>query len=53
MSRAEMLASVALWDVPKQENAVRAMQFFLAHIQKSPPLLARLNEFVAKVQEKP
>ena len=50
MSRQEMLVSVSLWDVPKQENAVRAMRFFLAHIQKSQKLLDRLVFFLEKIR---
>lgn len=46
MSREEMLASVSLWDVPKQENALRAMRFFLGRVQQNRHLLSRLLEFV-------
>ena len=46
VSRADMESVIALWDVPKQENAVRAMRFFLANIQKQPALLARVVDFL-------
>lgn len=50
VTRQQMLESIALWDVPKQENAIRAMRFFLANIQKSQPLLQRLTTFLATIQ---
>ncbi len=49
VSRSDMMAVIELWDVPKQQNAVRAMRFFLAKIQKQPPLLARVIDFLAEL----
>jgi len=49
VSREEMIAAVRLWDVPKQEVAIRAMKYFLAHIQKNRDLLDRLNTFERQV----
>ena len=46
VDKAQMLATVRLWDVPKQDNAIRAMRFFLGRIQKDPKLLKRLTDFV-------
>jgi len=48
VDRAQMVTTVRLWDVPKQDIALQAMKYFLAHIQKSSPLLTRLEEFVER-----
>lgn len=46
VSRHDMQSVIALWDIPKQQNAGRAMRFFLANIQKQPALLARVVDFI-------
>lgn len=50
--RDEMLKTVRLWDVPKQENAVRAVRFFLGRIQQSNELLQRVIDFEQGVYER-
>ncbi|MEV0239226.1 hypothetical protein AB0I06_04685 [Streptomyces sp. NPDC050674] len=49
-STEEMLRTVRLWDVPKQENAVRAMRFFLGHIQKNQRLVDRVEDFLQELK---
>lgn len=41
-----MIRTVSLWDVPKQENAVRAVRFFLGQIQRSAALIERVDLFL-------
>lgn len=49
-STEDMMRTVRLWDVPKQENAVRAMRFFLGQIQKNQRLVARVEEFLLELK---
>ncbi|MCD0482320.1 hypothetical protein LO771_07815 [Streptacidiphilus sp. ASG 303] len=52
-TRNEMIHTVSLWDVPKQENAVRSVRFFLGQIQKNPSLVERVDEFIKDLYEEP
>ena len=38
-------ANVELWDLRKQQLAVREFHYFLARVQKHPKLLARFRAF--------
>ena len=42
----ELLSAISLWDVPKQENAIRALRYFLMRVQKDPKLLHRVVSFI-------
>lgn len=50
VSRAQMMATVALWDPMKQEVALKAMRYFLVRIQKNPELLAPLDAFLGALE---
>lgn len=50
-SVSEMIRTVRLWDIPKQENAIRSVKFFLGQIQKNPELVNRVEEFLQEIYE--
>lgn len=45
VDKASLLERVAIWDVPKQQEALRGFEYFLARIQKSPALRDAFQEW--------
>lgn len=48
VGHAEMLATVALWDIPKQQEAIRAMRYYLSRTQKRADYADRLDAFLSE-----
>lgn len=46
LSRDELRERVITWDLPKQQEALRGAAYYLSRIQKSPRLLAVLEDFL-------
>jgi len=45
LDREQMAATAAVWDLPKQTEAMGALCYYLARIQNRPQLVARVREF--------
>lgn len=45
LDRSRMAGNVALWDLKKQEMAIREMSYFLTRVQRNSALLSRFVEF--------
>ncbi len=48
LDRARMSGNVALWDVRKQEMALRELNYFLIRVQRNSKLLTRVADFCAQ-----
>jgi hypothetical protein len=47
LSKNDLIRTVSVWDLPKQEEAIRGTEYFLARIQKSGPAVAHLRQWLA------
>lgn len=47
LSKADLVRTVAVWDVPKQEEALRGVEYYLGRIQKSERAVQFLRDWLA------